>query len=124
VPGDRVDDDSAWQEFHFTPPCVTEEVERLRQCWSNSTTHIWLDVVNASNALISQSNARYECMQHRRETKTQINCFTYIVDWRGVVGGFVSQLYFPDHLFIGRLIMIMYAFLLGNYIFKVSADKM
>jgi hypothetical protein len=27
MPGDRVDDDSAWQEFHFTPPCVIEPVD-------------------------------------------------------------------------------------------------
>jgi hypothetical protein len=46
VPGDRVDDDCAWQEFHFTPPCVVEPVDPAAMV-SEKYDHvkIWLEMV-------------------------------------------------------------------------------
>jgi hypothetical protein len=40
-----------------------------------------------------------------------------------IVGGFLNEIYFPAHLIIGRVLIIVYAVVLGNVIFKLSGIK-
>jgi hypothetical protein len=48
-----------------------------------------------------------------------------MVMWIGgiLVAGFLSEVYFKDHLFISRFLLLMYASLLGGYIFKIAGIK-
>ena len=40
-----------------------------------------------------------------------------------IVGGFLNEIYFPTHLIVGRVLLIVYAVVLGNVIFKLSGIK-
>jgi hypothetical protein len=42
--------------------------------------------------------------------------------WIGsiIVGGFISTVYFSDYVFLGRFVILLYASLMGGYIFRIS----